>query len=161
MEALELHWAVVVKTHALRAADVVCVLAGLMIAVSAGGCNDDPLGRHAISGSVKVDGQPLASGNINFDPVEGQATSGGAIIRSGRYVVPQGGGLVTGKYRVSIHAPTPGSGEAIAPTALPGDAPHPPSEWIPRSWNTDSEHFIDVRKQGPFVFDFDVPIKNP
>src|SRR5262245_59243361 len=81
------------------------VLAVLLLAA---GCGGDPLGRHAISGSVKVDGAPLASGNISFQPTEGQPTSGGAVVSAGKYAVPREGGLVAGKYRVSINAPVPG-----------------------------------------------------
>jgi len=149
-----------VKSPALPAAAVISALVGVTITAVACGCSDDPLGRHAISGSVRVDGQPLASGAINFEPVEGQATSGGSIVRSGRYLVPRGGGLVAGKYRVSIHAATPGTGESVATDALPGDAPHPPSELIPSQWNAASDHFIEIRRQGPFVFEFDVPKKS-
>lgn len=123
------------------------------------GCSKDPLGRQAISGTVVVDGAPLATGNISFQPIEGQATSGGARITDGNYAVPREGGLVAGKYRVSINAAVPGTGGGPAEGALPGDLPAPPRELIPASWNTASEHTIEVKSQGPFVFPFEVSTK--
>jgi hypothetical protein len=122
-------------------------------------CSRDPLGRHAVSGTVKVDGAPLASGDISFQPVDGQATSGGAIITNGDYAVPQAGGLAAGKYQVEIHAPVPGTGGQADESALPGDPPAPPREMLPREWNTESTQTIEVRAQGPFVFNFDVSTK--
>jgi len=135
------------------------LVASLIGAALSGGCGDDSPGRHAVSGSVKVDGAPLAIGNISFQPVEGQSTSGGAIISDGRYLVPRGGGLVEGKYRVSINAPVPGTRGPASDDALPGEPPPAPKEQIPPQWNVASDHFIEVKKQGPFVFEFEVSAK--
>ncbi len=135
------------------------VIAAVAWLMALGGCGGDPLGRHAVSGTIKVDGSPLAKGNVAFQPTEGQATSGGAVIQNGKYAVPQAGGLVAGKYRVSIHAPAPGTGGEVDAESLPGDPPRPPRELIPPDWNTASTQTIEVRKQGPFVFDFDVSTK--
>ena len=132
-------------------------LACLLVALV--GCSNDPLGRHAVSGTVNVDGAPLGSGNISFQPTEGQPTMGGARINDGKYSVPRDGGLVPGKYRVSINAPVPGTGGGIAEGAMPGDPPAPPKEMIPADWNTASEHYMEVKKQGPFVFPFEVSTK--
>ena len=133
------------------------ILVGALVVL--GGCSDDPLGRRAISGTVKVDGTALANGDISFQPVEGQATSAGDRITEGKFSVPRDKGLAPGKYRVEVHAPTPGTGAQIDESALPGDIPAPPKELIPPEWNTASTQTIDVRKQGPFVFDFDIPTK--
>jgi hypothetical protein len=123
------------------------------------GCSNDPLGRQAISGSVKVDGAPLTKGNVSFQPTEGQPTAGGAVIKDGHYSVPKDGGLVVGKYRVSINAAVPGSGGKADEAALPGDPPAPPKELIPPAWNTASTQVIEVKKQGPFNFDFAIDTK--
>jgi len=82
----------------------------LALAALVVGCTKDPLGRYAVSGTVNVDGAALESGHISFQPTEGQATSGGAIVKGGKYTVPREGGLVAGKYRVAINAPAPDSG---------------------------------------------------
>jgi hypothetical protein len=145
--------------EAMPASSAMLAMVGLSIAGFASGCGNDSVGRHSISGSVKVDGVPLASGNISFQPLEGQPTAGGAVVSAGKYAVPQGGGLVEGKYRVMINAPVPGSGGQVAKGELPGEPPSAPQELIPADWNVVSSHSIEVKKQGPFVFEFDVPTK--
>jgi hypothetical protein len=120
------------------------------------GCAQDPLGRHAISGTVNVDGAPLESGHISFHPTEGQATSGGAVVAAGKYTVPREGGLVPGKYKVSIHAPAPGTGGQGAASGPPGEAVPAPNESLPPEWNTASNHYIEVKPPGPFFFPFEV-----
>src|SRR5262249_45163045 len=96
------------------------------LAVLVAGCNNDSLVRYGISGTVNVDGGPLESGHISFHPTEGQATSGGAVVKEGKYSVPREGGLVAGKYRVAINAPAPGTGGEGAKSGPPGD-PVPPA----------------------------------
>ena len=135
----------------LRRALIVVAAAAL-----AAGCTNDPLGRHAISGTVNVDGVPLQSGHISFHPTEGQATSGGAVVSAGKYSVPREGGLVVGKYRVAIHAPAPGTGGQGRATGPPGEAVPAPNELLPPEWNTASSHDIEIKPQGPFFFPFEV-----
>src|SRR5262245_61063665 len=102
----------------------------VLFVFAASGCTQDPLGRHAVSGTVKVDGAPLEKGNISFQPTEGQPTSGGAMVLAGKYSVPRESGLVAGKYRVSINAAVPGSGGVSDEAALPGFPPPAPKELI-------------------------------
>jgi len=135
------------------------VLAAAVFGALAVGCSRDSLGRRAISGTVKVDGIPLAKGHISFQPTEGQPTSSGAVISGGKFSIPPETGLVAGKYRVSINAPVPGTGEKVEQNVIPGEPTPPPKELIPREWNDASEHFIDVRKTGPFEFSLDVTAK--
>jgi hypothetical protein len=142
----------------MRFCRVTVAIALLLLAGLTNGCGSDPLGRQAISGSVKVDGAPLASGNLSLQPTEQQPTSGGAVISDGKYSIPREQGLVPGKYRVSINAAS-SSGPDLSETAPPGEPPPPPKELIPPEWNTASEHFIEVKKEGPFVFDFEVTTK--
>src|SRR5262245_9090044 len=113
------------------------------------GCSNDPLGRHAVSGAVKVDGAPLAKGNIAFQPMDGQPTQGGAAVTDCKYSVPRDGGLVAGKYRVAINAPIPGTGGKPDENAMPGDPPAPPKELLPPEWNRESTKTIEVKKEGP------------
>lgn len=132
----------------------------LALAITLSACSGDPLGRQAISGTVKVDGQPLAKGDISIQPLEGQATSGGGEIFNGKYSVPRELGLVPGKYRIEIHAPVPGTAGKADENTLPGDPLPPARELIPPDWNKSSTQTIDVRKQGPFEFNFEVSTKS-
>jgi hypothetical protein len=123
------------------------------------GCGGDPLGRHAVSGSIKVDGTPLADGLIRFEPVEGATTAGGAVVKNGSYSLDQDKGLPSGKYRVVVTAPVPGTGGVAPDNEMPGDAIAPPKEMIPPDWNIKSSHTIEVKDGGPFTFDFDIATK--
>jgi len=135
---------------------VLLAAAILALLVIASGCGDDPIGRRAVSGTVKFDGAPLQAGNISFQPTEGQPTYGGATITAGKFSMPRDQGLVNGKYQVSINSPVPGTGGKPAPDAMPGDPPALSSELIPPNWNVASDHFIEIKKEGPFTFDFDI-----
>jgi hypothetical protein len=137
----------------LRAVLAISIFAAIAMA---GGCGDDSLGRRAVSGTVRFDGAPLKAGNISFQPTEGQPTYGGATITDGMFSVPRNQGLVDGKYQVSINSPVPGTGGGPAPDALPGDPPALSRELIPPNWNVASDHYIEIKKEGPFTFDFDV-----
>jgi hypothetical protein len=123
------------------------------------GCgHDNPLGRKALSGAVTLDGQPLDQGSIEFHPMfEGGVQSGGKIT-SGSYSIPAHEGVVVGKYRVSItdFVPTP----PLPPGHMPGDDILPtPKLKVPPEWNTKSQHTIEVKKTGPFKFNFDIVTK--
>ena len=133
---------------------------GLAALLLAAGCGDNPLGRHAISGSVTVDGQPLAKGNISFQPTENQPTSSGAVIAGGKFSIPRDSGLAVGKYRVVVNAAVPGTeGKAVPADAQPGDPPPPAQEMIPADWNTASKHTIEVKREGPFNFPLEIATK--
>jgi hypothetical protein len=125
-----------------------------------GGCGgSDPLGRHAISGAVNLNGAPLEKGNIGFHPVDKSITSSGTVVEGGKYSVPRDKGLPVGKYRVTVNAPKPGTGTEAAKDVMPGDPLPPPQELIPPEWNVNSEQFIEVNDKGPFVFNFDIKPK--
>jgi hypothetical protein len=124
------------------------------------GCGDNALGRYAIAGSVKVDGAWLENGNISFQPTDNQPTSSGAVVAQGKFSIPRAGGLTAGKYRVVVNAAVPGTaGKAILPDAQPGDPPPPAKELIPPDWNVSSQHIIEVKREGPFVFPFEIATK--
>ncbi len=125
------------------------------------GCGaDDPLGRRAVSGVVTLDSAPLADGSIGFEPVEGAATSGGAVVSKGKYAISQEQGLPKGKYRVVINAVKPGTGFTLPPGKMPGEeVGTPPVELIPQSWNTKSKNFIEVTEAGDNAFKHEIVTK--
>ncbi|MCS7303630.1 MAG: hypothetical protein NZ602_00780 [Thermoguttaceae bacterium] len=66
------------------------------------GCGSSS-GRQAVTGTVSLDGKPLASGSINFQPAPGlKAPSAGAPIENGRFSIPADQGLLPGEYQVTI-----------------------------------------------------------
>jgi len=132
---------------------LVVVAVGLM-----SGCTGGSAGRHAITGTVNLDGSPLEKGNVSFQPLENGRTSSGAIISGGKFSIPADKGLPVGKYRVEVHAAAPGT-PAPDPNALPGSGPPPPKELIPPDWNETSKQTIEVKKEGPFNFAFEIATK--
>jgi hypothetical protein len=73
--------------------------------VCAIGCqNSNPQNRQKIEGDVTLGGKPVASGNIEFEPIGDQKerTQSGALITNGRYSIPASSGLVAGEYKVRI-----------------------------------------------------------
>ena len=58
-----------------------------------------------LRGKVLVDGEPIDSGTVRFDPVDGATRNGvGGKVEAGGFEVPAAHGLLPGKYRVSATA---------------------------------------------------------
>lgn len=132
----------------------------------ASGCSGtgDNLPREAITGTVKLDGQPLAGGVIQFTaPKEGGTTqgegdTGGSPISNGQFSIDREQGLVPGHYRVTINA---SSGAGGAKPAEPGrpNRTERPKELIPAKYNAESTLTADVKKGGPNDFPFELQSK--
>jgi hypothetical protein len=139
------------------------IVAPLLLAcliASLPGCARSYGGRQPISGTVKLKGEPVNDGMIDFIPISGdQATKSGAQILSGSYKIPAEFGLLPGKYRVSI---TAGDGRTRADA--PADQPPGPTganivskDRIPKEYNIESTHEVEVTEKGPNVFNYDIP----
>jgi hypothetical protein len=139
------------------------VLGGIALG-TLGGCGD-PLKRQTITGEVKLKGQPVEDGIIQFHPLDGQSTGDGAQIVKGQYQIPREKGLSPGKYRVSIYAGNGMSGEGNAvpgsPNAEPIMAkkrtPVANKERVPPEYNEKSKLVREVTQDGPNKFDFEIP----
>lgn len=103
------------------------------------GCyRDDPLDRQAISGTIRLGGQPLAAGAILFDPVSEQAgTAVGATIHDGSFAIARKNGPVPGSYKVRIYASS--RVQAPAPKGSSERKPRPMVELIPVQYNSQTE----------------------
>jgi len=139
------------------------LVASLLLAcliASLPGCGRSYGGRKAISGTVKLKGEPVNDGMIDFLPISGdQATKSGAQILNGSYKIPAEFGLLPGKYRVSI---TAGDGRTRADA--PADQPPGPTganivskDRIPKEYNIESTQEVEVTEKGPNVFNYDIP----
>jgi hypothetical protein len=141
-----------------RTAVVGCAVPAILLFFGFGCSQDNPRGRKALAGHVTLDGAPLDQGNIEFHPLfEGGLQSGGTI-SSGSYSIPAHQGVLFGKYRVAIEdfVPTP----PTPPGYMPGDKlPPSPKPKVPPDWNSKSQHTIEVKKEGPFKFNFDIVTK--
>jgi hypothetical protein len=135
------------------------VVWGFFPLVLIAGCGqENPRGRKAVSGKVMLDGGLLEEGNIEFHPLfEGGLQSGGRIT-GGHYSVPAHEGVVPGQYRVAISdfVPTP----PLPQGYMPGDPlPPSPKPKVPAEWNSKSQHMVEIKKEGPFKFDFEIVTK--
>jgi hypothetical protein len=149
----------------------------LLAACAAAGCGNAPDGRQRISGTITLKGVPLDEGLIEFIPkaetgsgvvnsktpdsssVAGKeiATRSGALIKDGRYVIPQDKGLLPGTYKVVIS-----SVEGNAPEATPGVPPGPTKKGrakdrIPADYNRTTKQIVEVTKEGPNEFNYTIP----
>lgn len=138
---------------------IACIGVGALLCGIAG-CGDELGPRQEISGSVRMGGQPLDEGAIEFMPLAPAAageidTQSGAPITQGKYTIPRANGLMPGKYRVSITSAGPTEGPK--PGELPGPSGPSPKERVPAKYNTDSELEATVTSAGPNTFDFEIP----
>ena len=118
----------------------VAMLALLAMGFSVAGCGGgDGLDRQSVTGTVTLDGQPLETGLITFDPASATAeTSSATEIVDGTYAFNSQNGPVPGTYRVVINS---SGGESIEPPAgqAPGDTYlPPPEEKIPQKYNSNT-----------------------
>lgn len=85
------------------------ILASMLMvtmAAMAGGCGGrDELGRHAVRGNVTLQGQPVPSGEVTFEPDAGAGNQGPASwseITNGRYSIGRVKGHIGGAYIIRI-----------------------------------------------------------
>jgi hypothetical protein len=118
------------------------------------GCGADKSGRQAISGTVMFRGQPLDHGTIQFLPLPDEGQGSGALIKNGKYFIPQEKGLAPGPYRVLIS-----SGEAGAKQGAeeaPGMSRPLSKDRIPENYNVKSDKQVEVKTTGSNKFDFTI-----
>ncbi|MDO5553336.1 MAG: hypothetical protein Q4G68_06205 [Planctomycetia bacterium] len=130
------------------------MLVCLALATICAGCsNANPQGRKAIEGSVTLDGAPLATGYINFEPIGSQSerTSCGAEIKEGKYSITASEGLVPGEYGVSLssrQASTP------PPGVNPMQAKIESVDLVPPEFGSESKQKVTVTDSKIQTFDF-------
>jgi hypothetical protein len=120
------------------------------------GCgSSDGLNRHAISGTVTLDGQPISRGAILFEPATQESgTAVGATIRQGTFVIARDDGPVPGNYVVRVYS----SSEVQAPPSIrqTDRTPRPMVERFPPRYNTLTELRIGVRDRSVNRYNFDL-----
>ena len=127
------------------------LLAGLFAAL---GCSSgDGLERARVRGEVRVDGQPLEDGSINFFPAgDAEGPSAGGVIKQGLYDIAQESGPVVGKNRVEIRG-VKKTGRMVPNHMAPGTMREELVEALPPDVNTKSQLVRDVAA-GTNVLDF-------
>jgi hypothetical protein len=138
-------------------------VAAWLSALAAAGCGGgDGLPRKEVTGSVTLDGQPLAEGTLQLQPEGagpgGTAVSAGGIIKGGRFRIAAEAGPVPGTYKVLIFSHG-GAGQPGQPAAAPGAQTGPPPERIPARYNEQSSLTAAVAADGANEFSFDLKSK--
>jgi hypothetical protein len=84
-----------------RLAFASALLVGLLVSA----CGGPGAGLHRVEGRVTLQGQPVPTGLIRFEPDAAAGNTGPGVvaeIKEGRYVTPDGKGVVGGRYRVVL-----------------------------------------------------------
>ena len=116
------------------------------------------LEKVVVRGKVSYDGQPVANGQIYFNPIMGtKGPVSGAPIKDGQYVVEAKGGVPVGTHQVKIEAYRSRGGGADG-DLLSGRAAGAPEEYLPDKYNqkTTLQVTIDGSKSNA-TQDFELP----
>lgn len=133
------------------------VLIGLFF-VSVIGCKPpNPQGRLAVSGNVKVNGEPVKDGTITFTPKNANAvkTPSSGVIKNGVYSLAADKGLAPGEYTVLFFA-SEGTGKFDETNPM---RPEILKALIPDKYNVASQEKVTV-DSGTTTFDFDLEVKD-
>jgi hypothetical protein len=131
---------------------------GLALSIACAGCGGgDELPRQAVSGTVTLDGQPLAQGVIQFRPSSSQEpVPAGAEIKDGTFTIPRDQGPTPGNYRVFINSS--GETKPLTPAETSGEKmPGIMPDLIPAKYNSKSTLTAKVEADKTNTFDF--PLK--
>jgi hypothetical protein len=127
-----------------------------MLAASAVGCSKGS-DRASVSGKVTFDGQPVASGQIAFEP-RGTGRLGIAQIADGAYKMAAEQGPTPGEYVVRITANRPTGAKTAGGRG--GDAQVDVYEqFIPAKFNDRSELKVQIDDAAEVVRDFELTTK--
>jgi hypothetical protein len=129
--------------------------------VGCGGSND-PYSRVPISGTVKLDGQPLERGYFIFEPKNDEPTQSGGMISNGAFEVPREKGPVPGTYSVAIFSGADDPAAKAPAATAAGSAAAGSSrggERVPRKFNIETTLVREVTADGENKFDFDLTSK--
>jgi hypothetical protein len=129
-------------------------------AVSLAGCGSQPYDLATVSGTVTVNGQPMAGASVNYQPIaqgKENATPGpgsfGKTDENGRYslrtVEPDAEGAVVGRHRITITSPKV-QRDSSDDNIYAEDRETLPEEW----W--DGKKQVTIPEGGTDTADFDI-----
>lgn len=120
-------------------------------------------GRQAVTGSVSLDGSPLAEGSIQFVPKDPNLGAPvGATIADGKYAIEKEQGPLPGSYAVKIDSIEGGSAPKSAAEAL--ENAERPTKIVAKNrvaakFNAKTKLSAEVKAEGPRSLDFEVTSK--
>lgn len=144
------------RTNSANLAPLLVVGLSLVLSGSAG-CSQKPYELAPVSGTVTLDGEPLAGAAVNFQPVRSRGNdnpgpgSSGRCDGDGRYqltTIHGDPGAVVGQHRIRIYSdrqPVDSSRDESGPA---------PRDLMPDRYNTRTELTLDVTPDGTSQADF-------
>ena len=129
------------------------VAAAAVALVVAVGCERAPAPpkRGRITGKITLDGKPVAKANVRFIALEASGFNVLAPVGDGVYEVPEGEGLVKGKYRVEFSVPIPG--RRVPNPDIPGAWLEEPQETLPARYHRESQYILNYDPDDPKPYD--------
>jgi hypothetical protein len=119
----------------------------------AAGCSSAPAPpkRGQIHGKITLNGRPVVKANVRFIALEANGINVLAAVHDGVYEVPEGAGLVKGKYRVEFSIPKPG--RRVPNPDVPGAWLEEPIETLPARYHRESKYVLDYDPDDPKPYD--------
>lgn len=131
-----------------------CRLCVAVIAACLSASNGCGPSIHVIDGTLTLDGKPLASGAIEFEPTDSSGRLLGTDIMDGRYRIEVPQDQAQGKYIVRIISPRPtGRRVAAGSPAPPGTMIDELADAVPAQYNTRSTLTADLSNASPHDFE--------
>ncbi len=124
---------------------------GLLLAFPLG-CGPARIDRAPVGGEVTLDGAPLESGYIAFQPLAGGPSAGGEI-NGGRFSIPREEGPSPADYRVEIIS-YKSTGRQIADPDRPGQTTEEKRQIIPAKYNAKSDLQVTIPAGGKLDMNF-------
>jgi hypothetical protein len=109
------------------------LLPGLVLLLATGCSHGPPYGD--LSGQVTLNGQPVQSGTMRFEPADGNSASAGTVIQDSRYTVH----LPVNSFRVKISSPKSPKATGQSEGGLMEEA-------IPSRYNIQTELSVEVNE---------------
>jgi hypothetical protein len=136
------------------------ILSLCFLTVSLPACSSSGPRTAEVSGTVRLDGQLVEEGSIQFIPVDGTSgPSAGAIIKKGKYQIDSKNGATVGKNRVELRAFKETDVTVPDPTGPSGSKTKQRVPAFPPEYNEQSTLVKEV-KSGSNTIDFDVRIND-
>jgi len=127
--------------------------AAVLLAVAGCGGESSDIQKVVVQGTVALDGQPVANGEVRFYPMPGtRGPVSGGPVRDGRYIAEGRGGVPVGRHAVEVLAFRPPSG---AKAAHPEGGPV--EQYLPEKFNEETELTAEITgEDDPATINFDL-----
>lgn len=128
------------------------IIAAATVAIGCGGAPE----QTNVTGKITFDGEPVANGQIEFEP-QGAGRMAFAAIADGAYATAKDRGVRPGKYLVRITATRP-TGKSAELGAFAADAASAVvnEQFIPTKYNSSSEISVEIAPGEAMVQDFEL-----